>query len=129
MGRKQEMLNAVDCDNDGLSREEIFKFKNRTIYKGQLPLYDSDKDGIISAEEATKKRQGVSDWSHLYQFADADKNGDGVVDPDEIIFPQDGYQRFRDARADVLMKNQDDDKNDRLSFDEWDGKEGDFIIW
>lgn len=78
----QEEFDAVDHDRDGVwSRADRAIEKRITQAKGELEMFDTDKDGLISSDEwAAAHRDEASFRRH-------DTNRNGMLDLDELAAP------------------------------------------
>jgi hypothetical protein len=90
-------FNSADTDADGyLSRDELRAMRRgrgegpRDGRRGPPPMPDTDGDGALSLDELRALRPGMTDE----EFGRLDRNGDGLLSPDER--PRRGPRGHRD---------------------------------
>jgi Ca2+-binding EF-hand superfamily protein len=78
----QAEFDAVDLDRDGVwSKLDRAIEKRRTQAKGELSLFDTNKDGVIAAEEWTAANRDEA------SFRRRDLNRNGSLDLEELATP------------------------------------------
>jgi Ca2+-binding EF-hand superfamily protein len=78
----QEEFDAVDLDHDGVwSKLDRALEKRHTQAKGEIQMFDTDKDGVISSDEWTTGGRDIS------SFRVRDLNRNGSLDLQELATP------------------------------------------
>ncbi|KAJ8305928.1 hypothetical protein KUTeg_016473 [Tegillarca granosa] len=91
----QDFLTKEECEyfiqlakDEGLENSQTYHNKNR---KGQVELYDTNRDKKLSVEEMSLTIQGAfdtyldnSDILQMYKDENIDKNNDEILTPDEL---------------------------------------------
>lgn len=97
-------LGGADTDRDGITRnEEIFIWLNHrlprlSLLTAEFQQYDLDGDGQVSLAELTSR----DDENSFDEIGSWDRNGDGLITPQESRSPQEGLSRFENPQSLVL---------------------------